>query len=62
MDKLFKRYYIYEIVNICMYVCMYERAAQLVSSAIVPGFFTSHKSFLHPYQAIGTFFYIKLRV
>ena len=43
-----------------LYVCMYERAAQLVSSAVVPGLLTSHKSFPHPYQAIVTFLYINL--
>ena len=39
---------------------MYEMVAQLVSSAVVPGLLTSHKSFLHPCQAIVTFFYINL--
>ena len=41
------------------FVCLFEMAAQLLSSAIVPGLFTSHKSFLHP---IGDwdFFYIYL--
>ena len=42
-----------------MLFCLFEMAAQLLSSAIVPGIFTSHKSFLH---LVGDwdFFYIYL--
>ena len=31
-----------------MFVCLFDCAAQPLTSAIVPGFFTFHKSFLHP--------------
>ena len=31
-----------------MFVCLFDLTAQLVSSAVVSGLFSSHKSFLHP--------------
>ena len=43
---------------LCLFVYL-NGAARLLSSAFVPGFFTSHKSFLHP-KGDWNFFYMYL--
>ena len=42
-----------------MFVCLFDLTAQLVSSAVVSGLFSSHKSFLHP-KGDWNFFYMYL--
>ena len=44
------------MILVGLFVCLFDLAAQLLSSAIVPGLFTSHKSFLHP-KGDWNFFY-----